>query len=171
MLNKEQKKKIVEDLSGELKGARAVVFSDYQGLSTRDIQELRSLLRREDVKYKVVKLTLLKRALEAVGIDTAKFSFGRPLSVSYSAKDEVAPAKILNTFAKKHEHLKIVAGILDGKYIESREVKALAALPTKLELQARLVYIISSPLRGLASVLSGSIRGLMNVLNAKSKLT
>lgn len=166
MLNKEQKKQIVQDLSAELKGARAVVFSDYQGMTTRDIQELRTLLRKEAVKYKVVKLTLLKRALEAAGIDTAKFTFGQPLSASYSVTDEVAPAKILNTFSKKHEHLKIVAGVLDGKFIEGKEVKALAALPSKQELQGQLVGVIAGPLRGMVSVLSGNLRGLVQVLNA-----
>ncbi|MBI4050324.1 MAG: 50S ribosomal protein L10 [Candidatus Doudnabacteria bacterium] len=169
MLTKAQKKQIVEELASELKGARAVVFSDYQGLPNRDIQELRFTLRRESVKYKVIKLTLLKRALEMAGIDTAKFSFGQPLSVSYSKDDEVAPARTLQTFAKKHEHLKIIAGILDGRFIGGPEVKALAALPTKFELQGQLVYVIASPLRGLASVLSGNIRGLLTVLNAKIK--
>ena len=171
MLNKEQKKNIVKDLVERLKAAKSVVFSDFQGLPSKDIQGLRRELRKEGVDYKVVKLTLLKRALRLAGLDVSDFNFQVPLSVSLSREDEVVAAQILAAFSKKNEKLKIVSGVLDNKIIDASLVKALAALPSKQELRGQVVYVLSSPLRGLATVLNGNIRGLINVLNAKSKLS
>lgn len=168
MLSKEQKKNIVKDLVEKLKAAKSVVFSDFQGLGAKDIQGLRQELRKEGVDYKVIKLTLLKRALRLAGMDVSNFNFQVPLSVSLSQEDEVTAAKILAGFSKKHDKLKIVSGVLDNKIIDAGQVKALATLPSKQELLGQLVYVISSPLRELASVLSGNIRGLINVLNAQS---
>ncbi len=166
MLTLEQKKNIVKDLAQEIKSAQGVVFTEYQGLPTRDLQELRATLRKEKVKHQVVKLTLLKRALKQIGIDLKEFNYQVPLSVSFSAEDEVASARILQAFAKKHEQLKLVAGILDQKFIDMTAVKKLASLPGKLELRGQLVSVIAGPLRGLVSVLSGNMRGLLNVLSA-----
>lgn len=168
MLNKQQKKDIVKDLVEKLKVAKSVVFSDFQGLGAKDIQGLRQELRKESVDYKVVKLTLLKRALRLAGLDVSNFNFQVPLSVSLSREDEVTAAKILAGFSKKNDKLKIVSGVLDNKIIDAGRVKALAALPGKQELRGQLVSVIASPLRGFVSVLVGNIRGLINVLNSQS---
>jgi len=170
MLTKQQKKDIVIELASQIKSAKAAVFSDFGGLRTADIQTLRQTLRKEGVSYKVVKLTLLKRAMIAAGLDVSGFDFTVPLSVSLSNDDELAAARILQDFSKKHDKLKIVSGVLDGQILGALQVKALASLPTKQQLLGQLVGVIASPLRGLASVLSGNMRGLINVLNAKSKL-
>lgn len=166
MLTREQKKQIVEDMTQELKDARGIVFCDFQGLKTKDLQELRAELRKENVKYRAVKLTLLKRALREIGVDVSEFNFQVPMAVSFSLEDEVAPAKFLQAFAKKHEKLKILAGVLDQKLIDMAAVKQLAALPGKQELRGQLVGVIAAPLRGLVSVLSGSLRQLVYVLSA-----
>jgi len=166
MLNKQQKKELVKNLTEELKAAKGVVFSEFDGLPTRDIQELRASLRREQVKHKVVKLTLLKRALELAGVDISAFNYTKALAVSWSADDEVVPAKILNAFARTHANLKIMAGVAGRKFIDALEVKTLANLPGKQELRGQLVYVVASPLRGLVDVLSGNMRGLVNALNA-----
>jgi large subunit ribosomal protein L10 len=148
-----------------------VIFSGFQSLPTRDIQELRSKLSEEGVGYQVVKLSLLKLAMKRAKLDTGSLNFRVPVSVSISADDEVAPARILHDFAKTHDKLSILGGIMDGQMIDESRVKALAALPTKQELRGQVVYVISSPLRGLVSVLQGNMRGLINVLNAKAKLS
>lgn len=170
MLTREQKKEIVRDLAGQLETARGIVFSDFQGLATRDSQELREALRKQQVRHRVVKINLLKIALARAGIDTAAFNFHVPLAVSVSTDDEIAPAKTLANFAKTHPQLNVLGGILDRKMIDAAQVKKLATLPGKTELLGQVVNVISSPLRGLASVLQGNFRGLVNVLNAKNKL-
>lgn len=167
MLTKQQKKTIVQNLTDELSRAKSVVFSDFKGLKTKDSQELRAALRKEGVSHQVVKITLLKRVLGQSGADVSSFKFQVPLAVSMSFDDEVAPARVLNLFAKTHESLKILAGIFDGKMVDAAGVKVFASLPGKQELYGQLVSVIAGPLRGLVTVLSGNIRGLINVLNAK----
>lgn len=166
MLNREQKKKLVSDLAAELSDSRGIVFSSFEGLATKDIQGLRGELRRENIKHKVVKLSLLKRALRRIGVDSEKLGVRLPLAISWSQEDEVAPAKILSTFAKTHDKLKIVAGVLEKQLLDAMQVKNLASLPGKQELRAQVVGVIASSLRGLVSVLAGNLRGLVNALNA-----
>ena len=166
MLNLTQKKQIVDSLAADFGRAKSVVFSDFKGLKTKDSQELRAALRKEGVSHKVVKITLLKKALGKSGADVSSFKFQVPLAVSMSFDDEVAPARIIDQFARTHENLKILAGIFEGKFVDAAVVKALAALPGKQELRAQLVYLILSPLRGLVSVLAGNMRQLVYALNA-----
>lgn len=166
MLSREQKKKIVKEMTGELAEAKGVVFSEFSGIPTRDIQDLRANLRKEQVKHKVIKLSLLKRALKAAGIDVSGFNYHQSLAISWSSEDEVAPARALNMFAKTRKDLKILAGVLDQELIGVEQVKQLAGLPGKQELLGQVVGVIAGPLRGLVSVLAGGIRGLVNVLNA-----
>lgn len=166
MLTKEQKKKVARELTLDLQEARSAVFSSFQGLKTSAIQQLRLLLRKENIKHQVVKLTLLKRALRQAGINSEGFDVNLPLAISVSRQDDVAAARILNAFARTHEHLKIVAGVLDKKLLDAAEIKKLALLPSKPELLGQVVGVIASPLRGLLNVLSGNLRGLLNVLSA-----
>lgn len=169
MLTREQKKKIVEEMAEKIRASKGVVLSDFQGLPTKDIQELRSTLRKEGVSYKVVKLSLLKLAMKKAGLDVSGFSYQVPLSVALSADDEILPAKILDSFARKKDKLKITAGVLDKMLIDAEQVKMLAALPGRTQLRGQVVSVLAAPLRGLASVLIGNVRGLINVLNAKIK--
>ena len=166
MLSITQKKQIVGDLAQDFAKAKSVVFSDFKGLKTRDSQELRANLGKEGIKHKVVKITLLKRALGKAGVDASSFNFQVPLAVSMSFEDEVAPARVINLFAKTHENLKILAGIFEGKMIDAAGVKAFAAILGKQELRAQVVGLLASPLRGLVGVLSGNIRQLLHALNA-----
>ena len=166
MLTREQKKSIVNNLAADLARAKSVVFSDFKGLKTSDSQELRANLRKEGISHKVVKITLLKRALGKSGADISNFNVQVPVAVSISFDDEVAPARIINLFAKTHENLKILAGIFEGKAVDAAGVKVFANLPSKQELRAQVVGLLSSPLRGLVRVLSGNMRQFVYVLNA-----
>lgn len=170
MLNKAQKKELVEKLSAELKGLKGAVLSSFQGVPAMEMQNLRRGLRAEGVKTKVVKLSLLRRILEKLGVDVSKFQAIVPLALSWSHEDEAAPARALHAFGKKQEHLKLVGGILGTEFLDAARVKSLATLPGKDQLRGRLVEVIASPLSGLVGVLAGNLRGLINVLSAKSKL-
>jgi large subunit ribosomal protein L10 len=169
MLKKQEKKDLVKKLIAEFKDAKGIVLSNFQGLPTKESQVLRTELRKENITYKVVKLTLIKRILRGAGIDVRKFEHKVPLALAFSKEDELAPARILQAFAKTHENLKVVAGVLDKKLIDAAGVKILALLPGKQELLAQVVGVIASPLRGFVSVLSGNLRGLVNALKAIEK--
>ncbi|OGE76435.1 MAG: 50S ribosomal protein L10 [Candidatus Doudnabacteria bacterium RIFCSPHIGHO2_02_FULL_48_21] len=166
MLNKQEKKDLVIKLAEDIKASKAAVFCDFAGLPTREIQKIRSTLRKENVSYKVVKINLLKKALRLAGIDIKALTLNKPMAVSLSADDETAAARILHTFAKTQENLKIVSGMLDNAIIDASQVKALASLPTKQELLGQLVGVIAGPVRNLVGVLSGNVRQLVYVLNA-----
>ena len=170
MLKKAQKKQLVNDLAKELETAKGLVLSDFQGLPDADIQKLRMELRKQGVKHKVVKLTLLQRVFRRLGVDTAKFDYHVPMAVSYSSEDEILPARLIKAFARTHDKLKIMGGLMDRRLLDGAAMTQLASLPGKQELRGQLANVIASPLRGLVSVLAGNIRGLINVLNAKSKL-
>ena len=150
-----------------MKAAKAVVFANFQGLTVAQTEDLRKKAREQKVSVIAAKKTLVKRALEAMGlgdVDTKKFEGG--VAVFMGAGDEVAPAKIVAKFAKGNQHLRIHGGILEGMFITAEKVMELAKLPSRDELLAKTVHTIKAPISGLVNVLSGNLRGLVNVLNA-----
>jgi large subunit ribosomal protein L10 len=170
MQTKEQKKIIVEELAKKLKNSKAVVFSDYKGLTVKDMSALRKELRDQEIEFKVVKKTLINLALKDAGISLDVSELEGQIAMAISSGDEVAAAKIIEKTAKANENIKIVAGILGEKALNSDEVKALAKLPSKEEMLAKLVGTINAPVSGFVNVLAGNLRGLVQVLKAKCEL-
>ncbi|MFA6105392.1 MAG: 50S ribosomal protein L10 [Patescibacteria group bacterium] len=164
--SKQQKQVTVETLSSGLKGAKGVVFANFQGLTVAQTEELRKNARQVGVTVLAAKKTLVKRALEAVGLsdtDTASFQGG---IATFIGSDEVTPAKVVAAFAKKNDVVSIFGGILEGKFIDAAMVKSLSALPNKQELLSMLVHTMNAPISGFVNVNAGVLRSLMNVLNA-----
>lgn len=166
MQTKDQKKNIVKDLAEKIKNSKSVVFSDFKGLKVKDMTDLRKELRKEGTDMKVIKKTLMNLALRDAGIEMDTNKFEGQIAVTVSEQDEVAAAKIIAKFAKANENLKIVGGILGTKVLAKEEVAALAKLPTKEELLAKLVGTINAPVSGFVNVLAGNLRGLVTVLKA-----
>lgn len=163
---KQQKEQIISSLSEKLKGAKSVVMADFTGLSVVDTWELRDKCAAEDVELMAAKKTLLKIALQEQGLEMDAKSMPGSLTVAISHGDEVAPAKILKEFSKKHEQVVFRAGVLEGKLISVEMLNALANLPSKIELLAKAVGSIKAPISGFVNVLAGNLRGLVCVLNA-----
>ncbi len=164
---KQQKEEIVKTLTDKLGKTKSVIFTNFEGLSVDKANELRAQLREQGIDYTVAKRTLLALALKQAdmgAIDISRLEGG--LGTAFGYGDEVLPAKILYTFAKKHEAVKLIGGIYQGKFIDAEEVTALAQLPGKEELQAKLVWLINYPVSGLVNVLAGSMRNLVYALNA-----
>lgn len=164
--SKIQKKATVDSLSEGIKNAKGVVFANFQGLTVAQTEELRKNARKEGVSVIAAKKTLVKRALEEVGLgstDTAAFQGG---VAAFIGKDEISPAKVVASFAKKNEIVSIFGGILEGKFIDSAMVKSLSALPGKQELLSKMVGSLNAPISGFVNVNASILRGLMNVLNA-----
>lgn len=165
---KEQKKSIIDDLAGKIKDAKAVVFSDYKGLMVKDMMALRRELKKEGADLKVAKKTLVNLAFKKAGMEIDVKKFDGQLAVATSS-NEVAAAKIIAKASKTNENLKIVGGLLGSKEISKDEVDALAKLPSKTELLAKLVGTINAPVSGFVNVLAGNIRGFVQVLKAISE--
>lgn len=164
--SKQQKEQDLQELIDRLKDAKSVVMSEYRGTTVKDIDAFRKALTKENVQSKVYKLTLIKKAFEASGIDATTLDYKAPVILSVSKEDEVAPARIIKNISKDVKTIGILSGVLDGKFADQQQMLALADLPSKDELRAKLVGTINAPVSGFVNVLAGNIRGLINVLNA-----
>ena len=165
-VSRKNKEVALKELQEAFKGAKSIVFADYRGTTVKKADELRKTLRKENIITKVAKITLIRKALQEQGVDISQIDFKAPVAVAVSQEDEVLPAKILNDFSKQNQNVKLLLGIIDGSVISAKEVVALAALPGKQELRAKLVGTIAAPMSGFVNVLAGNLRSLVYVLNA-----
>lgn len=170
-LSREKKQKTVSEVQGLLAKSKMTVFVRYQGTPVNTMQELRLRARDSGTIVRVIKNRLFKKALAETdsfnGMDLADLR--GQLLYAFNDTDEVAPAQSLAAFAKTNPQIEFVGAITeDGQLLNAEDVKSLASLPTKDQLRSHLVATISSPLSGMASVVSGNIRGIFNVLNARS---
>lgn len=163
--SRKQKEDGIGSLVAGLKNAKASVFANFQGLKVSESEELRKNCRAEKVTVLATKKTLLRRALEdsgITGVDPKVFTGGVAV---FMGNDEVTAAKVVNTFAKTHDIVSLFGGVLEGKYMEASQVKALASLPGRQELLGQLVGTLNAPVSGFVNVLAGNLRGLVSVLN------
>ncbi|MBU1292167.1 50S ribosomal protein L10 [Patescibacteria group bacterium] len=166
MITKDKKKEILKDLVDRLSRQKTIVFFNYNGLKVDQFQELRTKLREEGVDCYVVKKTLIDLALEKSGLKVNKIKkIPGQIALVLGYEDEVTPARILYQFAKENEDLKIVAGVVQGDYLENEAVISLAKLPSRQELLGKLVGTISGPTYGLVNALKGNLRKLVFVLS------
>ena len=167
--NKIQKQEIFRDLNERIKKSKSVVFAGFNALGVKDNEVLRSKLRAENSEYYVAKKTLLDLALKENKIEVDVKALDGKVAAVFSYEDEVASAKILGNFLKDKEKAgKIVflGGVLDGKFLSQSQVEALAKLPSKHELYAKLVGSLNAPISGFVNVMAGNLRGLVTVLKA-----
>ncbi|MCM3654913.1 50S ribosomal protein L10 [Metabacillus litoralis] len=146
----EQKKQIVEEISTKFRESKSTIIVDYRGLSVGEVTELRKQLREAGVEFKVFKNTMTRRAVELAELTGLEGALTGPNAVAFSKDDVIAPAKILNEFAKKHEALEIKAGVIEGTVATVEEVKALAELPSREGLLSMLLSVLQAPIRNLA---------------------
>lgn len=156
----------VAELKDLLTASKGVVLVNYCGLTVAEDTELRAKMREAGVKYMVAKNTFIRIAAKEAGIEGLDSVLEHNTALAFSADDPVAPAKILNDFSKDHKALELKAGVLDGKVIAVEEVKALAELPSREELLAKLVGSMQAPISGLVNVLQGTIRNFVYTLEA-----
>ena len=165
------KQAIVAELAEQLKSAKGVVLTGYKGLTVAQDTELRRELREAGVSYHVVKNTMLRIAAKDAGIEGLDEHLEGTTAFAFSAEDAVAPAKIICGFIKKNkleetEVLTVKIGMVEGKVIDVKEVQALAALPSREELIAKLLGSMNAPIANTVGVLSGVIRNAVYVLDA-----
>lgn len=163
---RQQKEATVESLTNNLQQAKGVVFANFQGLTVAESEELRKNCREQGVKVLATKKTLLKRALDSIGlgeVDSKGFLGG--VATFVAEQDEVSAARIVSNYAKNHELVSIFGGILEGKFIPTIQVKNLASLPSRDELLSKMVGSLNAPISGLVNVFAGNLRNLLGVLN------
>lgn len=162
-----QKQTEVSDFVAGLKEAQAVVFADLSALKVSDSTDLRRKSRKEEVTIKTAKKTLLKLALKEAGVTAVdEKALTGSVSMLFAYGDPVAATKIIEVFRKDHEKTVILGGLFESNWMTADQIKALAKLPSKQELIARVVGSIAAPLSGMVNVLQGNLRNLVYVLSA-----
>ena len=152
-----EKEQAIAEFAVTLKGATAVIVSHNNGLNAADVTELRKLMRDKGLVFKVVKNTLAARAATSVGIEGLDKYLSGPSTIAISKDSIVAPAKVLSDFAKTHDKLVIVGGVIEGKQVSPAEVETFASLPSKEELVTMLLRTINGPASGLARVIQAIV--------------
>ena len=153
----EQKQQIVESLAAKIRDAKSGVLVKYEGITVADDTALRAALRKAGVEYTVMKNTLTGRACEIAGYGDMKQYLSGMTAIAIGTDDPIAPAKIMKTFADKLDRFEIKAGFVDGGILDKAGVEALAEIPSKEVLIAKMMGSLMSPLYGLAYVLQAKI--------------
>ena len=164
-MGREEKATSIAELREKLGDARGAVLTDFRGLSVAEITELRTLLRKSAVEYKVIKNTLAKLAVKDTGLAGLASYLEGPTAIAISRKDPVVASKAVTAWAKSRQTFTVKGGIVEGRVVGPAEVADLAALPSREVLLARMAGAFQAPLQALVQVLSASMRGLANVLD------
>ena len=164
-MGREEKATSIAELREQLGDARGAVLTDFRGLSVAEITELRTLLRKNAVEYKVVKNTLAKLAVKDTGLVGLAAYLEGPTGIAVSRTDPVAASKAVTAWAKGRQTFAIKGGVVEGRVVGPTEVVELAELPTREVLLARLAGAFQAPLQGLVQVLSAPLQGLVRVLD------
>jgi large subunit ribosomal protein L10 len=160
----------VADLADRIKRATITIATDFSGLRAKDMTELRKKLRAQDVEYRVVKNRLALLAATEAGAEPFKELLEGSTGVIFGYGDAIVAAKALDEFIKEtRSTMTARKGVMDGEILTGAQLLALANLPSKDELIARLLGQMNAPITGLVSVLSGPIRGLAFVLQRRSE--
>ena len=145
-----KKAELVDVVAEKMKAAASIVVVDSRGLTVEQDTVLRRSLREAGVEFKVIKNSILSRAAEKAGIEGFGDVFTGPSAVAFSNEDVVAPAKIINDFAKTAEALEIKGGAIEGAVSSKEEIKALATLPSREGLLSMLLSVLQAPVRNVA---------------------
>ncbi|MDQ0204475.1 50S ribosomal protein L10 [Pectinatus haikarae] len=169
-----EKQAIVAELKESFTNAQGIVLTSYKGLTVAQDTKLRAKMREAGVVYHVVKNTMLRFAAKDLGYEDLIQYLEGTTAVAYSSEDAIAPAKVIETFIKENnlattETLTVKAGVVDGKVINAEGVKALASLPSREVLIAKLLGSMQAPVSGVVNVLQGTIRNAVYVLEAIRK--
>ena len=148
-LNLNDKKAVVAEVSSQVAKAQSVVLAEYRGIEVGDLTKLRAKARESGVYLRVLKNTLVRRAVEGTPFADLSSHMVGPLIYGIS-EDPIAPAKVLNDFAKSNDKLILKAGSYAGETLDAAGVKALASIPSREELLAKLLGVMMAPLTGMA---------------------
>ena len=164
--NFEAKKLVVDEIKDKFSKAKTIAFVDYRGITVSEDTELRKKFREAGCDYKVYKNRLMLKALSDLGIECPANFLEGTTAVAIGYADEVTPAKIVCDFIKNNSKMAIKFGILNGTSVDAHNIEALAKLPSKEELIAKLLGTLNNTAASLCRVLTAPTRGLVVALNA-----
>lgn len=165
-----QKIETVKILQEKLDKAKSVVFTDYRGLTMKQLSGLRDKLRDLDAEFTITKNTLLDRALPSSNLQLPSSSLEGPTATLFAYDDQISPIKVLVKALKDANLGKVKIGFLGDLALDEAKILQLASLPSKDELRGKMVGVLVAPLQGMVSVLQGNLRNLVYALSEMSKL-
>jgi large subunit ribosomal protein L10 len=168
-MNRNEKQKEAEALHQALIEARTVILSGFEGITVAQDSDLRRRVRQAGAKYKVVKNSLIERAAQGTPLEPAAQKLKGTTSLAYTETDPVALAKTLSVYAKENPVLSFKSGVVEGRVVSLAEMSALATLPSKEELFSKILFLINSPARRVASTLAGVARSLVVMIQQAVK--
>ncbi len=159
-MNRDEKAAVIDDVAAEIEGAEAIYAIDYRGISVPQAAELRTKLRDADASFRIVKNRLTLRAADTAGAESLKELLEGPTALTFVRGDAAVAAKAITTFQRQNDLLEIKGGLLGGDVLTVDQIKDIARLPGREQLQAQLVGVLASPITGLVRGLGSLISGL-----------
>lgn len=163
---KEEKKNHIKDYMGK---AKVAIVTEFTGMTVEEITNLRRELQKVNGDYTVTKNTLAKLAIKDTEFECLDETFKGPTAVAFGFEDIGAPAKVLVKFIKDTKKCEIKAAALDGKLLSAKEAEALASLPSKEELLAKMLGCVNSPATGIAGAMNAVMSSLVRAIDAVAK--
>ena len=149
-----EKREIVQQIKQTIENSHSFVIIDYKGLTVAQDTEFRSEFRKNDVEYKVLKNTLVRKALNELGYTEFDEALNGPSAFAFGTADAIAPAKVAAEAVKKYGKMQVKCGMFDKKFADAATCEAMSKVPNRETLLAMLVSVLSAPMRGLAVALN-----------------
>jgi large subunit ribosomal protein L10 len=168
-VQKEDKQKVVADLTDRLKSSETLIVADYRGLTMPQIDDLRTELLKHGAKFTVVKNTLTRRAAEAAGAEALLALLEGPTAIAFleTDGDPVAVAKAIGATTRETKVLSVRGGILDGRPITAEEIESLAKLPPLEQLRGQVLGAIAAPVYAIVGLFNAPLRNLVGLIDAR----
>ena len=168
-MQRQQKIDTVEELRDTLAKAQSLILSDFRGLTVAETNQLRQEIRKTDCTYRVIKNTLVKRAIADGPMAGLADLFRGPTAIAYSFEDPVAPAKVIDRFEGELKNLEVKGGFVDGKVLDVSGVKQLAKMKGKDELRAQLLATFMAPAQGFVRLFAAAPQNFLYLLQARER--
>lgn len=167
--NFEAKKLVVQEITDKIKASKSVVFVDYNKLTVAEVSALRNKCREAGCEYKVYKNTLVRKAFNDLGFNQFDEALNGPTAVAFSG-DEITAAKLMAQAAKDYDGKVVLkCAFADNAYVDKAGVTALATMPSKEELVAKMLGSMQAPLSNFVGVLNNLVAGIVRVLDGMAK--
>jgi large subunit ribosomal protein L10 len=169
-LPKQYKVDSVKDVKDRLTRTKALVVTDYRGMTVAEMTDLRDRLRKEGVEYKIVKNRLAKIALRESGMNTLDEYLKGTTALAFGIKDPIGPAKVLTAYAKDNAKLKVLAGLMDNELLDTAAITELSKMPSREVLLSRFIGSLASPVQKLAYGLNQTVAKVVYAFDAVARL-
>ena len=168
-MDKQTKIDSVAEITESLAKAQSLIVADYRGLKVSEVNEIRAEIRKNDCFYRVLKNTLVKRAITGTPMEGLSDVLSGPTVIAYSFEDPVQPAKIIDKFEDTFEKLEVKGGYLDGQVLDAAGVKNLARMKGKDELRADFLAQLQAPAQSFVRLMAAAPTNFLYLLQAKGR--